>query len=37
MSLSLPSVRYSAQRLPSLVAALGLAARAIEADLRAGS
>ena len=37
VSLSLPSVRYSAQRLPSLVAALGLAARAIEADLRAGS
>jgi DNA-binding IclR family transcriptional regulator len=34
VSLSLPSVRYSAQRLPSLVAALGLTARAIEADLR---
>lgn len=33
VSLSLPSVRYTAERLPSLVAALALAARAIEADL----
>ncbi|MFE6977932.1 IclR family transcriptional regulator [Streptomyces sp. NPDC057682] len=35
LSVSLPSVRYDAHDLPSLVATLGAAARAMEADLRA--
>lgn len=35
LSVSMPSVRYDPHRLRSLVAALGLAARAVEADLAA--
>lgn len=35
LSISMPSVRYDQHRLPSLVAAIGFAARAIETDLRA--
>ena len=35
LSISMPSVRYDPHRLPSWVAAIGFAARAIEADLRA--
>jgi DNA-binding IclR family transcriptional regulator len=35
LSISMPSVRYDRHRLPSWVAAIGFAARAIEAELRA--
>lgn len=34
VSVSMPSVRYDPHRLPALVAALGVAAQAIEGDLR---
>ncbi|WP_217168523.1 IclR family transcriptional regulator [Streptomyces sp. AC512_CC834] len=36
LSVSMPSVRYDPHRLPSLVATLDAAARALEADLAAG-
>lgn len=36
VSLSMPSIRYDPHQLPSWVAALGFAARAIEAELRTG-
>ncbi|MFD7058883.1 IclR family transcriptional regulator C-terminal domain-containing protein [Streptomyces sp. NPDC059906] len=36
LSVSMPSVRYDPHRLPSLVATLNAAARALEADLAAG-
>ncbi|MGW4231668.1 IclR family transcriptional regulator [Streptomyces sp. NPDC004980] len=36
LSVSMPSVRYDSRGLPSLVATLGAAARALEADLTAG-
>ena len=36
MSMSMPSVRYDPGQLRSQVAALGFAARAVEADLAAG-
>ena len=35
LSISMPSVRYDAHRLPSWVASLGFAAEAIESDLAA--
>ena len=37
LSVSMPSVRYDSRRLPALVAALGFAVTAIEADLQASA
>jgi DNA-binding IclR family transcriptional regulator len=37
LSISMPSVRYDAHRLPSWVAALGVTARVIEEALAAAS